>query len=42
MVESNLQFLDEFNAQNGTAYSEDEARTVLKMHLAGLKRWRTT
>jgi len=39
MVESNLRFLDEFNTQNGTAYSEDEARTVLKMHLATLKRW---
>jgi len=39
MVESNLRFLDKFNAQNGTAYSEDEARTVLKIHLATLKRW---
>jgi transcriptional regulator with XRE-family HTH domain len=39
MVESNLRFLDEFNAQNGTAYSEDEARTILKMHLLTLKRW---
>jgi transcriptional regulator with XRE-family HTH domain len=41
MVESNLRFLDEFNAQNGTDYSEDEARTILKMHLATLKRWQT-
>jgi transcriptional regulator with XRE-family HTH domain len=39
MVESNLRFLDEFNAQNGTAYSEDEARSILKMHLLTLKRW---
>jgi len=39
MVESNLRFLDEFNAQGGTSYSEDEARTILKMHLATLKRW---
>ena len=39
MVESNLKFLDEFNAQNGTSYSEDEARTILKLHLASLKRW---
>jgi transcriptional regulator with XRE-family HTH domain len=39
MVECNLRFLDEFNAQNGTSYSEDEARTVLKMHLATLKHW---
>jgi transcriptional regulator with XRE-family HTH domain len=41
MVESNLRFLEEFNAQNGTSYSEDEARTILKMHLATLKRWQT-
>jgi transcriptional regulator with XRE-family HTH domain len=40
MVESNLRFLDEFNARNGTAYSEDEARSILKMHLLTLKRWR--
>jgi transcriptional regulator with XRE-family HTH domain len=42
MVESNLRFLDEFNAQNGTSYSEDEARSVLKMHLLTLKRWHGT
>ena len=41
MVETNLRFLDEFNAGNGTNYSEDEARTILKMHLATLKRWQT-
>jgi len=39
MVESNLKFLAEFNAGNGTAYSEDDARTILKLHLATLKRW---
>jgi hypothetical protein len=39
MVEANLRFLEEFNAQNGTAYSEDEARSILKMHLLTLKRW---
>ena len=42
MVESNLRFLDEFNAQTGTAYSEEEARSVLKMHLLTLKRWKST
>lgn len=40
MVESNLQFLDEFNAQNGSNFSEDEARAVLKAHLASLRRWK--
>jgi len=40
MVESNLRFLNEFNAQSGTSFSEDEARLVLKAHLATLKRWR--
>jgi len=39
MVESNLRFLEEFNAGNGTSYSEEEARTVLKIHLQSLKRW---
>lgn len=39
MVESNLRFLDEFNAQSGTNFSEDEARLVLKAHLTTLKRW---
>ena len=38
-VESNLRSLNEWNAQNGTAYTEDEARAILKMHLATLKRW---
>jgi transcriptional regulator with XRE-family HTH domain len=40
MIESNLHSLDEFNRGNGTTYSEDEARTILKMHLATLKRWK--
>lgn len=39
MVESNLRFLDEFNKQSGTNFTEDEARVVLKAHLATLKRW---
>lgn len=40
MIESNLHFLDEFNKQNGSSYTEDEARAVLKLHLATLKRWK--
>jgi transcriptional regulator with XRE-family HTH domain len=39
MVESNLKFLAGFNAQNGTSFTEDEARSILKLHLASLKRW---
>ncbi len=40
MIETNLKFLDEFNSENGTAYSIDEARIILKAHLATLKRWK--
>lgn len=40
MVEANLRFLDEFNTQNGTSYSAEEARGILKLHLAALKRWK--
>jgi len=40
MVEVNLRFLDEFNTQNGTSYTPTEARDILKLHLATLKRWR--
>lgn len=39
IVEINLKFLDEFNAENGTAFTEEEARSILKVHLATLKRW---
>lgn len=40
MIESNLHSLDDFNKQTGSNYTEDEARTILKMHLATLKRWK--
>ena len=40
MIEENLRYLDEFNAENGSHYSEDEARAILGMHLATLKRWK--
>lgn len=41
MIESNLRFLDEFNAQNGSNYTEEEAKVILGAHLATLKRWKT-
>lgn len=40
MIETNLRFLDEFNKENNTNYSEEDARTTLRMHLATLKRWK--
>ena len=40
MVESNLLHLDEFNAENNTNYTPDEAREILKSHLKTLKRWK--
>lgn len=40
MIEFNLKFLDEFNKENGTNYTEDEARNILKLHLVTLKRWK--
>jgi transcriptional regulator with XRE-family HTH domain len=40
MVDFNLRFLDEWNAQNGTSYTENEARDILKMHLSTLNRWK--
>lgn len=42
MVESNLKHLEEFNKETGSSFSEDEARTVLKAHLATLKRWKAS
>ncbi|MCL2751474.1 MAG: helix-turn-helix domain-containing protein [Firmicutes bacterium] len=41
MIETNLKFLAEYNAGNGTAFSEAETRSILKVHLATLKRWKT-
>ena len=40
MIDVNMKFLDEFNKQNDSSYTEDEARAILKMHLPTLKRWR--
>jgi len=42
MVEANLRFLTEYNEGNGTNYTIDEARTILKAHLETLKRWKKT
>ena len=40
MVESNLRYLEEYNKETGSSFTEEDARTVLKAHLATLKRWR--
>ncbi len=40
MIETNLRFLSEWNKVQSTNYSEDEAREILKVHLATLKRWK--
>jgi len=42
MIEVNLQYLKEFNAENGTNFTEEQARKILKMHLPTLKRWKKT
>lgn len=41
MVESNLRFLDEYNAEKGLSYTPEQAKTELKQHLSKLKRWNT-
>jgi transcriptional regulator with XRE-family HTH domain len=40
MIETNLKYLHIWNEGQGTNYSEDEARDILKIHLATLKRWK--
>ncbi|MDR2714169.1 MAG: helix-turn-helix domain-containing protein [Coriobacteriales bacterium] len=42
MAEGNLEYLDHWNAGQGTNYTKDEARAILQTHLATLKRWKTT
>lgn len=39
MIESNLKFLEEYNAANNLSYSIEEAREELSRYLATLKRW---
>lgn len=41
MIESNLQFLSEFNKASGTNYTPDEARAKMREYFPTLKRWRT-
>lgn len=40
MVEAMMPYLDEYNAQSGNNYTEEEARVVLKEYLLTLKRWK--
>lgn len=40
MIETNLKYLHVWNEEQGTSYSEDEARDILKLHLATLRRWK--
>ena len=40
MVESNLNWLKEWNEANGTSYTKEEARPLLKSFLTTLKRWK--
>lgn len=40
MIESNLQFLAQFNADRGTNFTAKEAREEMRKFLPTLKRWR--
>jgi transcriptional regulator with XRE-family HTH domain len=40
MVETNLLYLSQYNAENGVEYSEEDARNILKQYLPTLKRWK--
>lgn len=40
MIESNLQFLDEMNKEDGTNLTPDEARAEMMKYFPSLKRWR--
>lgn len=40
MIESNLQFLDEFNEGGGTNFTADEARAEMMKYFPTLKRWK--
>lgn len=39
MIEHNLQFLDEFNAVGGTAFTPEKAREEMHKFFPTLKRW---
>jgi transcriptional regulator with XRE-family HTH domain len=40
MIAANLRYLDQWNEGQGTGYTAEEARAILMVHLATLKRWR--
>ncbi len=40
MVETNLKFLDEYNAEKGLDFTPEQARVELRKYLATLKRWK--
>lgn len=40
MIEHNLQFIDEFNKDAGTAFDAAQARTEMKKFFPYLKRWK--
>ena len=42
MIENNLDYLDEWNREQGTNYSKEEARVILAKTLSQLKRWNCT
>jgi uncharacterized HAD superfamily protein len=39
MLETNLQYLDHWNAETGNNFTPDEARPMLREFLSTLKRW---
>lgn len=41
MIEQNLKYIDEWNRENNTNYTVDEAREELKKFMPHLKRWKT-
>lgn len=40
MLETNLQYLDHWNAETGHNFTPDEARPILREFLSTLKRWK--
>ncbi|BEH00481.1 zinc ribbon domain-containing protein [Bacteroides sedimenti] len=40
MMESNLKYLDHWNAETGNNFTIDEARPILRQFLSTLKRWK--
>lgn len=40
MLETNLKYLDHWNAETGNSFTADEARPILSEFLSTLKRWR--